>query len=125
MRITLGQLKEMVSMVAGGPAEWEPVAEDVALIGYMDEDGEPVEDGGEPAYVIFTVQGPWSKGPLEVDASMSYLYTVAQGRDYGVTQPDHVHLWWTRPRARAKWDEIGTSIVSIAKAAKAAGILDV
>jgi len=127
MRITLGRLREMVEDAVGAfPSEWEPAAEDVRLIGYQDEEGEPVEEDADPldrAYVIFTVQGPWSKGPLEVDASSSFLYTVAKGQNYGDPYPSHVRLYWTHPHVKATWDEVGTSVVSIAKAAMAAGIL--
>lgn len=110
---------------------WEPAKEDIEFVKYLDENEVPIKGANptrppdEDCYVVFTVQGPWPDGPLKVQAWASYLYSVAQGHDYGDPTPDHVLLWWADSMMPARWNEIDTSIVSIAKAAQAAGILDV
>lgn len=119
MKISLNQLMEMVRdiTVGGNTDDWVLTARDVDVSSaeYWDED--------DTEMVAFLINGPWEQGPLLVEASTSYLYSVALGHDYGEPHPEHVYLRWSQPHGAAQWKDIGASIKDIAKAANGSGVL--
>jgi hypothetical protein len=134
MRITLGQLREMVEQVAGGGSGWVPTAQSIRFVEYRDENDEPIVDENgelvtpdqekpEDAYVVFYVDGPWQQGPLKVVVWMSYLFGALSGRSSDPPTNNEIELWWSRPVMRADWEETSMQLGDLAMAADGAGIL--
>jgi hypothetical protein len=117
MRITLGQLREMVEQVAGGGSGWVPAPNDI------DADGVERWEEDDMEVISFLVRGPWERGPLKVVVGSSYLFAALSGRSSDPPTNTEIELWWTRPMGQADWEETGMQLSDLAMAADAAGIL--
>jgi len=107
MRLTLGQLREMVEQVAGTGSGWVPAAKDIDPRMQFSIDGKD-EAGEDMVWVTFRVWGPKSwPGPLSVSVWTDYL----EGGSMGGAVPDEnsIDMWWenVKPWRTADWDELG------------------
>lgn len=134
MRITLGQLMEVMSAVAGGGSGWVPTAKDIRFVEYRDDYDEPLVDEygklvGPDDYkhddtdVVFYVDGPWEQGPLKVIIRVSYLFNALGGRRGDQPMNTDIDLYWSNPKMRADWEETDMDFSDLAAAANDAGIL--
>lgn len=124
MRMTLRQLREMVSAVAGGGSGWVPSARDIdmsTVVFAWDDNPRSTSYDEDTQTVSFEMRGPWERGPLIID-NLSLTHVMgAMGDEPANTDFD---LSWTNPLGPANWEELGMTFEQLRDAMEDAGIFE-
>jgi hypothetical protein len=124
MRMTLRQLREMVSAVVGGGSGWVPSARDIdmsTVVFAWDDNRHSIGYDEDTQTVSFEMHGPWERGPLIID-NLSLTHIMG-AFDVGPTNTDF-DLSWSAPPGPANWEELGMTFEQLRDAMDDAGIFE-